>query len=112
MDALYQFQPGHEDLVHDLAYDFFGQRLATCSSDQRIKVWEVPGGGGGGGVGGGGGESRTPLVDDGTAGRNRKEVVDDKSPTSPWKLNDSWKVCVFRGRGGGGYGVRGTCRSP
>ncbi|CAG8463779.1 6194_t:CDS:2 [Ambispora leptoticha] len=31
---------GHEDLIHDVAYDFYGKRLATCSSDQRIKVWE------------------------------------------------------------------------
>lgn len=31
----------HEDLIHDLAYDFYGKRLATCSSDQRIKVWDL-----------------------------------------------------------------------
>ncbi|TFK64199.1 WD40 repeat-like protein [Pluteus cervinus] len=31
----------HSDLVTDAAYDFYGQRLATCSLDQRIKVWQV-----------------------------------------------------------------------
>eukprot|EP01117_Protostelium_nocturnum_P015918 TRINITY_DN6204_c1_g1_i1.p1 TRINITY_DN6204_c1_g1~~TRINITY_DN6204_c1_g1_i1.p1 ORF type:complete len:316 (-),score=59.73 TRINITY_DN6204_c1_g1_i1:69-1016(-) len=30
----------HEDLIHDLSYDFYGKRLATCSSDQKIKVWD------------------------------------------------------------------------
>lgn len=34
------FSAGHDDLVHDVAYDFYGQRLVTCSSDQKIKVWE------------------------------------------------------------------------
>jgi len=27
--------------VHDVSFDFYGKRLATCSSDQRIKVWEL-----------------------------------------------------------------------
>ncbi|KAI7872205.1 WD40-repeat-containing domain protein [Spinellus fusiger] len=30
----------HEDLIHDVAYDFYGKRLVTCSSDQRLKVWD------------------------------------------------------------------------
>ncbi|XP_002411485.3 nucleoporin SEH1 [Ixodes scapularis] len=30
----------HNDLVHDVAYDFYGKRLATCSSDQTVKVWD------------------------------------------------------------------------
>ncbi|GJE86577.1 WD40 repeat-like protein [Phanerochaete sordida] len=29
----------HNDLVTDAAYDFYGLRLATCSLDQRVKVW-------------------------------------------------------------------------
>ena len=29
----------HEDLVHDVAYDYYGQSLASCSSDHKIKVW-------------------------------------------------------------------------
>ncbi|PPQ76198.1 hypothetical protein CVT26_009095 [Gymnopilus dilepis] len=31
----------HNDLVTDAAYDFYGLRLATCSLDQRIKVWQM-----------------------------------------------------------------------
>ncbi|CAL1263755.1 unnamed protein product [Larinioides sclopetarius] len=36
----------HKDLIHDVAYDFYGERLATCSSDQTVKthcgsVWKV-----------------------------------------------------------------------
>jgi len=30
----------HDDLVHDVAYDFYGKRMATCSSDQHVKIWE------------------------------------------------------------------------
>jgi nucleoporin SEH1 len=30
----------HKDLVHDISYDFYGTRMATCSSDQRIKVFD------------------------------------------------------------------------
>ena len=28
----------HKDLIHDVAYDFHGRRMATCSSDQCVKV--------------------------------------------------------------------------
>ena len=28
----------HKDLIHDVAYDYYGQRMATCSSDQFVKV--------------------------------------------------------------------------
>lgn len=31
-------QADHKDLIHDVAYDFYGRRLATCSSDQNVKV--------------------------------------------------------------------------
>ncbi|KIY47304.1 WD40 repeat-like protein [Fistulina hepatica ATCC 64428] len=34
-------QNAHSDLVTDVAYDFYGIRLATCSLDQRIKVWAL-----------------------------------------------------------------------
>ncbi|XP_076449849.1 nucleoporin SEH1-like [Babylonia areolata] len=30
----------HKDLIHDVAYDFHGRHMATCSSDQTVKVWE------------------------------------------------------------------------
>lgn len=31
----------HKDLIHDVAYDFYGRRLATCSSDQSVKVFDL-----------------------------------------------------------------------
>lgn len=30
----------HSDLITDVAYDFYGERLATASADQRIKVFQ------------------------------------------------------------------------
>ena len=31
----------HKDLIHDVSYDFYGKRMATCSSDQSVKVrWD------------------------------------------------------------------------
>ncbi|KAJ1673554.1 epoxide hydrolase, soluble (sEH), partial [Spiromyces aspiralis] len=30
----------HDDLIHDIAYNFYGTRFATCGSDQLIKVWD------------------------------------------------------------------------
>ncbi|XP_030745754.1 nucleoporin SEH1 isoform X2 [Sitophilus oryzae] len=30
----------HKDLIHDVAFDFYGDRMATCSSDQYVKVWD------------------------------------------------------------------------
>ncbi|KAL3858692.1 hypothetical protein ACJMK2_008983 [Sinanodonta woodiana] len=33
-------QSGHKDLIHDVAYDFHGRRMATCSSDQTVKIWD------------------------------------------------------------------------
>ncbi|ORY96672.1 WD40-repeat-containing domain protein [Syncephalastrum racemosum] len=40
MSSITKFDTSHEDLVHDVAYDFYGKRLVTCSSDQRLKVWD------------------------------------------------------------------------
>ncbi|KAK4687286.1 nucleoporin SEH1, partial [Tremellales sp. Uapishka_1] len=31
--------PGHADLVTHVVYDFYGERLATCSADQKIKLF-------------------------------------------------------------------------
>ena len=28
----------HRDLIQDVAYDFHGKRMATCSCDQHVKV--------------------------------------------------------------------------
>lgn len=31
----------HKDLVHDVSYDFHGRRMATCSSDHTVKIWDL-----------------------------------------------------------------------
>lgn len=33
----------HDDLIHDAMLDYYGKRLATCSSDKTIKIFEVDG---------------------------------------------------------------------
>ncbi|KAI1295235.1 GTPase-activating protein S13, partial [Mortierella claussenii] len=33
----------HEDMIHDAQYDYYGKRLATCSSDRSIKIFDVDG---------------------------------------------------------------------
>lgn len=33
----------HEDMIHDAQMDYYGRRLATCSSDNSVKVYEVTG---------------------------------------------------------------------
>lgn len=38
------FHGKHNYYVHDVQYDYYGQRLATCSSDQKIKVWDLENG--------------------------------------------------------------------
>jgi len=40
MRVFNRFSTGHDDLIHDISYDYYGKRLATCSSDQKIKVWD------------------------------------------------------------------------
>lgn len=35
------FLTGHEELVHDVQYDFYGKHIATVSSDQHIKVFDM-----------------------------------------------------------------------
>jgi len=31
----------HEDMIHDIQFDYYGKRIATCSSDKIIKILEV-----------------------------------------------------------------------
>jgi len=33
----------HEDMIHDAQLDYYGKRLATCSSDRKIKIFSVEG---------------------------------------------------------------------
>lgn len=33
----------HEDLIHDAVLDYYGKRLATCSSDKTIKIFDIEG---------------------------------------------------------------------
>ncbi|TGO20326.1 hypothetical protein BPAE_0309g00030 [Botrytis paeoniae] len=34
---------GHDDMIHDAALDYYGRRLATCSSDRTVKIFEIEG---------------------------------------------------------------------
>ncbi|KAI1316907.1 epoxide hydrolase, soluble (sEH) [Mortierella claussenii] len=40
MNQVTKFDGTHEDLIHDVAFNYYGNRLATCSSDQKIKIWD------------------------------------------------------------------------
>lgn len=33
----------HEDMIHDAQLDYYGTRLATCSSDRTVKIFDVKG---------------------------------------------------------------------
>lgn len=33
----------HDDMIHDTQFDYYSKRLATCSSDRTIKIFEVIG---------------------------------------------------------------------
>mmetsp|Transcript_8395 Transcript_8395/g.14452 ORF Transcript_8395/g.14452 Transcript_8395/m.14452 type:complete len:313 (-) Transcript_8395:398-1336(-) len=37
------FDSAHTDMVHDAQLDYYGKRLATCSSDRTIKIFNVIG---------------------------------------------------------------------
>ncbi|XP_067012753.1 protein SEC13 homolog [Anabrus simplex] len=32
---------GHEDMIHDAEMDYYGLRLATCSSDNSVKIYDI-----------------------------------------------------------------------
>lgn len=34
---------GHDEMIHDAVLDYYGRRLATCSSDRTIKIFEIDG---------------------------------------------------------------------
>ncbi|CCH61780.1 hypothetical protein TBLA_0F02400 [Henningerozyma blattae CBS 6284] len=33
----------HSDIIHDTVLDYYGRKLATCSSDKTIKIYEIDG---------------------------------------------------------------------
>ncbi|KAF8224907.1 protein transporter SEC13 [Tricholoma matsutake] len=34
-------ETAHEDMIHDAQLDYYGKRLATCSSDRTVKIFDV-----------------------------------------------------------------------
>ncbi|CAG8629470.1 1186_t:CDS:2, partial [Acaulospora colombiana] len=36
-------ETSHEDMVHDAQLDYYGKKLATCSSDRQVKIFEIDG---------------------------------------------------------------------
>lgn len=41
MSIVKPFPTSHEDLILDVAYDFYGRQLATCSADQHVKIFDL-----------------------------------------------------------------------
>ena len=41
MALLVGVDTGHEDMIHDSQFDYYSTRLATCSSDRTIKIFDV-----------------------------------------------------------------------
>ena len=38
MDSPKHIQTEHKDIIHDVSFDYYGKRMATCSSDHTVKV--------------------------------------------------------------------------
>jgi len=36
-----QVETGHEDMIHDAQMDYYGTKLATCSSDRTVRIFDV-----------------------------------------------------------------------
>lgn len=41
----------HDDMIHDSQFDYYSKKLATCSSDRTIKIFDISGGENGAGKG-------------------------------------------------------------
>lgn len=39
--STYSFDTMHQDMIHDAQVDYYGNHLATCSSDKTIKIWKL-----------------------------------------------------------------------
>lgn len=44
VSILNTIETGHEDVIHDAEMDYYGLRLATCSSDQSVKIYNLKSG--------------------------------------------------------------------
>ena len=68
----------HKSFVHDVAYDFYGHRMATCSADKEVRVFE------------------RRVVDDATATHAAVLSVDDavgeeeEEPQVEWRLTSAF----------------------
>ena len=36
-----QIKTDHKDLIQDIAFDFYGKRVATASLDHTVKIWNI-----------------------------------------------------------------------
>lgn len=43
VSVIHQIDTNHDELIHDAQANFYGTRLATCSSDNKIKIFELSG---------------------------------------------------------------------
>jgi len=41
MTTVSSFDSQHQDMIHDAQMDYYGKRLATCSSDKTVKIFDV-----------------------------------------------------------------------
>ncbi|GJQ84421.1 hypothetical protein Trydic_g3893 [Trypoxylus dichotomus] len=44
VSVLNTIDTGHEDMIHDAEVDYYGLRLATCSSDNSVKIYDIKNG--------------------------------------------------------------------
>lgn len=44
VSVLNTIDTGHEDMIHDAELDYYGLRLATCSSDNSVKIYDIKSG--------------------------------------------------------------------
>ena len=40
-DIVSIFDGKHESFIHDMRFDYYGRRIAICSSDQTISIWDA-----------------------------------------------------------------------
>lgn len=41
VNVINTIETGHEDIIHDAQLDFYGKRLATCSSDHSVRIFRI-----------------------------------------------------------------------